>query len=123
MKYYILRVEEGAKRDLGPSIFYDAGSGLIVTSKDANAPVAYEGPMTKKIEQALKNSHIVEVKAPKGAKVQAAADASTTVPDFTAMTDEELLTYYKENWDVTAKDEKAFVKMTTEEKVAFLSEE
>lgn len=133
MKYFILNTK-GSKNDTGPSIFYDAASGLKVVTNDPEKAVAYEGVITKKIASALKNGHITEVDAPKGAvktkgaagKGKAAADTkpdATKPKELSEMTDEELVEFYKENYDVSDKDLEVFSKMSTEEKAAFLKED
>lgn len=130
-RYFVLVVDpDPKKKDMGPSIFYDASSGLKVTSKDEANPdpkEGFEGLLNKKIQAAIKNAHIKEVIAGKTKGKE--RDTSKTppappaTPDLSAMDDEQLLAYYKENWEVKKKDEEKFLAMSAEAKREFLSED
>lgn len=137
-RYFILSTDK-KKPDLGPSIFSDAASGLCIISKDPKNPVEFDGKETKKITQALRNGHIIELDGPKGKASKSKSkdedeedeDDETSKGtgsegdkevDLTKMTDAELLAHYKENWEVNKKDEDKFVKLTTEKKIEFLTE-
>jgi hypothetical protein len=121
-KYFVLVTDsDPKKKDLGPSIFYDASVALKIVSKDEAHPdpaEGYDGIITKKMASAIKNGFIREVTQSKG-KSKATEPASAEIAD---MDDAQLLAYYKENWEVKKKDEDAFLKMTTEEKREFLAE-
>jgi len=144
-RYFILATNK-KNPDASPSIFYDAASGLKILSRDKANPdpaasedeqgnkveAGYTGRETKKITSALKNGHIIEVDAPstksKG-KVDPAKDLDTTknvnigdkeLKDLT--TTEELLAYYKANYEVKKKEEEEFLGMSLEEQKEFLAE-
>lgn len=146
-RYFILHTpkrKKGKPADLGPSIFFDAASKLKVLSKDEKNPDplgGYSGPETKKMENALKNNHIVEVKDFDESKRVAPATGETAAEEakssakkpeeeeeefvFTAeeghkMTEEELMKYYKDNFDTEKPDRAKFKAMSKEEKIKFL---
>lgn len=64
----------------------------------------------------------VKEQTEKKALAQAKADEDKTTGPSMKMTDEELLAYYKENFDVSAEDEAEFLKMNKKEKVKFLKD-
>ncbi len=105
---------------LGPkaSVFHDASTGLLVTSQEK--PTAYAGSVSKRMEIAIQHGHIKEVPAPAGA--DSAPKGATSDITLEEMDDKQLLAYYKENFDVTADDAKAFKAMSKEDKIKFLQE-
>lgn len=99
------------------SIFYDSAIGMMVRSKDKDAPDTFEGSLSKKADTALKHGHIVEVDAPN------ASGSGSGKVNLKKMKDEELMAFYKENFQVTEEDEKTFKALSKAEKIKFLEEE
>lgn len=141
-RYFVLHTpkqKKGQPADLGPSIFYDPSSKLKILSRDSANPDpvgGFDGKETKKLLSALKNNHIKEVtgfdesKRP-SAKVETPApvepaktpskdESPKTAEDFDKMTDEELLKYYKEEFETTKEERASFKAMSKEKKIEFL---
>ena len=130
------------------SVFYDARTQVKIVNKQA---IEYTGPKTKRLALALKNGAIEEIKeaeylelkaefdrinAPKGkAAVKEAAPAPAPAApqdedlnegdtNLHKMSDDQLLQYYKENFEVGPDEEAAFLKLKSKKaKIAFLTEE
>jgi hypothetical protein len=120
------------------SIFWDASAfnmkdksrGLKVTRGDI---AEFQGPLSKRTELALSAGHIVEVKAEDVKKVQdklnkeledgkKGQDIPSTNKGFNNMSVEELVEYYKENYEVTEEDVVKFAKKKPKKMVQFLEE-
>jgi hypothetical protein len=122
------------------TVFADTGSGVTVTSHTVPVKVT---KITKRIAEGIKGGAIREVpedealaaieKAEKAKTDAATSDKKkagkggkgkeeTLADKLTKMKPEERLAYYKENYEVSAEDEKTFLAMKAEEQVAFLQE-
>lgn len=125
---------------LGPnaSVFWDPTSKLKVVSSDENAPDALHGNMTDRIKLALKANHIQEIKSFKPKKEEETGEAASTEAtietkketkkapkqsDLTKMTKDQLVAYYKENYETTDEDIKNFSAMKPKQMVQFLQDE
>lgn len=138
MRYFILNNKVA-------SMFYCSASKLCVTTHKVEEAVGTDR-VSKKTMEAVKAGGLREVspeeleaakkkaaKSSKGSKATPPADtdpnAGGTPPaddlatKLSAMTDEELLAYYKENFTVTKSDLEEFKKMSTKDKVDFLLED
>lgn len=118
------------------SVFWDPKSRLKVTSSDPANPTPFEGALSNRVKLALHANHIVQVDEPEPkAEVVATKKAPEPPPadkkkiaeyskeEMANLSDAELLALYKDEFEVTAKDEKAFSKKSREERIAFLTEE
>ena len=107
----------------GCSIFFDPSSRLKVVSSKSSEPSEFKGGKnTKRMEIALKHSHIVELDGP--GEEEEADDEPTTEEVVNALSKKaDSLEYYKENFDVTEEDEAKFEAMTLKEQKAFLLED
>ena len=121
---------------LGPSasVFWDPTSRLKVVSTDPENPDCLVGNVNKRIEAALKQNHIQEVK---GFKPKPKADEEETEEvvvqpkkaekkkesNLSKMTKDQLISYYKENYEVTEDDVKNFSAMKPKAMVEFLEDE
>jgi len=120
---------------LGPSasVFWDPTSKLKVVSNDEANPDALHGNMTERIKLALKANHIQEVKGFKpvdkeesesGDKVETKKEKKVPVQnDLTKMTKDQLISYYKENYETTEADITNFSAMKPKAMVQFLQDE
>jgi len=84
---------------------------------------------TAKISRAITHGHIVEIKEDEYNKVKGVAapaagagDPPSMAERLSKLTADALTQYYKDNYEVSAEDVKAFNKMTKAEKVSFLLE-
>lgn len=118
------------------SVFYDPFTGLKVTSQ--LKPASLEKPLSKRVQLALDNKHIIQVESgdeievenksqeneSKGPKLTAEAilgmDAETLDKNHTK---KDFIEYYKENWEVDEDDIAKFSKMTNAKMIAFLKDE
>lgn len=110
------------------SIFWDPTLKLKVVSRDQTNPTRAEiSKFSKRLDQALKNGHVIELKAPvpvpSTVQVEEEKNRVSKPKSITEMTDKELINHYKDNYQVSPKDLKAFKAMALEEKVKFLQEE
>jgi hypothetical protein len=130
MRYFILNNPVA-------SMFYCSGSKLCVTTHKVEEAVGTE-KVSKKTIEAIKGGGLrevsedeIEAAKKKAAKAAGSKTVAPKAPDpvddleakLTAMTEEQLLAYYKENFKTTKSDVEEFNKMTTEEKVSFLIED
>lgn len=122
------------------SIFWDPVSKLKVVTTDESNPAELNGNVTDRIKQAVKAGHIVEVKGfkPKKEKEEiveretevetkkSSKPAPPVTPaktDLTKMTKDELIAYYKNNYETTDEDIKNFSAMKPKAMVEFLQDE
>lgn len=98
------------------SVFYDSTSKLLIAGKDE--VIEYKGQLTKKIRVALSNGHIVKTE-PKKVEVE---DEKPDEKPLDKMTKKELVTYFKENYEVTEEELAEFSKKSQKEMVEYLSE-
>lgn len=117
------------------SIFFDPVTRLKVTSTDTSEPDTSEAPLSRRTKMALEKGHIKELDGPTDAPEKGAEDekksneltveALKTVKAKDlgkAHSAEEFMTFYKENYEVSEEDEKAFAKMNKTEKAKFLQD-
>lgn len=122
------------------SIFWDPSSKLKVVSSDEANPDAHDGQMTERIKIALKHNHIIEVKLSGKKTVKALSksqedevdknddedegnDVELTDRKLTEMTQEELIKYYTDTFEVSTEDLAKFKKLKQKAMVKFLEEE
>lgn len=101
------------------SAFYDATTGLSVSSKDKKKPEEYKGKISKRIATALKHGHIVEVDPD---EVEEEDEKEITPKSLGDLNDAELVKHYQDSFEVTKSDVTAFKKLSREEKLKFLTE-
>jgi len=111
---------------LGPqsSVFWDPTTRTKIVSSDKDNPTEVK-KMSKRMELAIAQKHIVEVPSPL-AKESVPADGKknkgTNKKKLKDMTDAELAAYYEENFVVGEGDMEIFKAMDTKAKLKFLSE-
>lgn len=118
------------------SIFFDPVTRLKVTSTDTSKPDETEAPLSKRIKMALEAGHIKQLEGPTDAPQTENTEEDEKSKELTvealktvkakdlgkAHSAEEFMAFYKENYEVSEEDEKAFAKMNKTEKAKFLQD-
>jgi hypothetical protein len=119
------------------SVFFDPVTRLKVTSTDTSKPDETDAPLSKRVKMALEAGHIKSLDGPTDApETDTSEDKDDTPKELTvealksvkakdlakAHSGEEFMTFYKENYEVSEEDEKAFEKMNKTAKAKFLQD-